>query len=135
MLREQEQFAYFTARGIGDLTAVTDAVGIQPSRTYLSDDLNPTTRRTYGVSEWRLESGHEDTEPLSLHIDSLLLWLNRRPSALRDLHGDFDLTIHCVLYSRGHNIGLSLNSTQTQQLGRLGIGVDFDAYSSAVDRS
>jgi len=125
----QREYAYFTARGTGNLSAVTDAIGIQPSQSHRADDINPTTGTKYGVTEWRLESGEPDSTPLSQHIDVLLLWLNRRPVALREMVGDFDLTIHCVAYQSSCNLGLYLTPTQTQQLGRLGIAIDFDGYA------
>ena len=122
------EYAYFTARGTGDPSDVTDSIGIQPTRCYRSGDVNPTTGKTYGISEWRLDSSEPDTAPIAQHVDSLLLWLNRRPSALLALQADFDLTLHCVMHSTGASQGLYLSATQTRILGRLGIAIDVDGY-------
>lgn len=123
-------YAYFTAWGVGDLEDVTRAVGLQPSSVRRAGERNPANGYVWGSHEWRLDSGLDRSEPLERHIDELLLWLHRRCRSVRDLQSDFELTLQCVECRAGHNVGLHLTATQLHQMSRLGLNVDFDAYTT-----
>lgn len=124
------QYAYFQVTGCGNPNPVTDAVGVQPTECHSDSELNPRTRRPWGVMKWRLDSGDSHHAPVQQHVDSLLLWLSRRPEAVISLTDDYDLTLHIACWA-DDTFGLHLTRDQTRLLGRLGIAIDYDGYVTA----
>lgn len=80
--------------------------------------------------KWRLDSGESHDAPVQQQVDSLLLWLNRRPAAVKSLADDYDLTL-CIACWADDTFGLHLTCDQTRLLGRLGIAIDYDGYVTA----
>lgn len=121
------QYAYFQVTGCGDPQVVTDAVGVDPSTCHSSAEINPKTKCLWGVMKWRLNSGEPEHASIQQHVDSLLLWLNRRPNAVKALCDDYDLTLHIACWATD-TFGMHLTRDQTRLLGRLGIAIDYDGY-------
>ena len=76
-------------------------------------------------------SGEPDDASVQQHVDSILLWLSRRPCAIEELCDDYDLTLHIACWA-SDTFGMHLTRDQTRLLGRLGIAIDYDGY--VVDR-
>ena len=76
---------------------------------------------------WRLDSGEPEHASVQQQVDSILLWLNRRPSAIKDLCDEYDLTLHIACWA-SDTFGMHLTRDQTRLLGRLGIAIDYDGY-------
>jgi Domain of unknown function (DUF4279) len=127
MRKMTRQHAYFQVTGCGDPEVVTKAVGIDPSRCHSSTEINPETKCPWGVMKWRLDSGEPDDASVQRHVDSILLWLNRRPSAIKDLCDEYDLTLHIACWV-SDTFGVHLTRDQTRLLGLLGIAIDYDGY-------
>jgi hypothetical protein len=127
MCKMTRQYAYFQVTGCGDPDVITKAVGIDPSECHSSTEINPKTRCSWGIMKWRLDSGESDDASVQQHVDSILLWLNRRPSAIRELCDDYDLTLHIACWA-SDTFGMHLTRDQTRLLGRLGIAIDYDGY-------
>lgn len=128
------QYAYFLVTGCGIPDPVTDAVGVRPSECHSDSDLNPRTGHPWGVMKWRLNSGESDNASVQQHVDSLLLWLNRKPAAVKSLSDDYDLTL-CIACWADDTFGLHLARDQTRLLGRLGIAIDYDGYVASETSS
>ncbi len=77
--------------------------------------------------KWRLDSGELEHASVQQHVDSILLWLNRRPSAVKELCDEYDLTLHIACWA-SDTFGMHLTRDQTRLLGRLGIAIDYDGY-------
>jgi len=77
---------------------------------------------------WRLDSGLDDTQPLALHIDALLLIVGAREEDLRDLWLDYDLTIQCVGYYPASGHGVHFDREVVRRAARLGLAFDCDFY-------
>lgn len=77
--------------------------------------------------KWRLDSGEPDDASVQQHVDSILLWLNRRPSAVKELCDEYDLTLH-ICCRASDTFGMHLTRDQTRLLGQLGIAIDYDGY-------
>jgi hypothetical protein len=122
------EFAYFCVHGTGRHEAVTELIGVKPHEAYSADDINPRTNKPFGAMTWRLNSGCNDREPLAQHVESLLLWLNRRPDAIKRLSEDHDLCLVCVGYYPGPGHGAHFSRDTIRVLGRLGIEIDMDFY-------
>lgn len=124
------QYAYFQVTGSGHVNAITEAVGVPPSSCHSDSDVNPRTGSAWGVTLWRFNSGEPDDAPIQQHVDTILLWLNRRRSAVKALGDDYDLTLHCACWATD-TFGLHLTRDQTRLLGQLGIAIDYDGYVKA----
>jgi len=121
------QYAYFQVTGCGDPEMVTTAVGVDPSKCHSSTEINPRTKCPWGVMKWRLDSGEPEDACVQQHVDVLLLWLNRRPSAVKSLCDEYDLTLHIACWA-SDTFGMYLTRDQTRLLGRLGIAIDYDGF-------
>jgi hypothetical protein len=77
---------------------------------------------------WTINSGLDDTSPLHLHIDNLLLYLETKATALRELWVDYDLTIQCAGHYPPSGHGLHLSREVVRRAARLGIAFDLDFY-------
>ncbi|WP_037245377.1 DUF4279 domain-containing protein [Rhodopirellula baltica] len=126
------QYAYFQVTGCGSPDPVTEAVGVQPSDCHSDSEINARTGQPWGVMTWRLDSGELHDAPVQQHVDSLLLWLNRRPTAVKSLADDYDLTLHIACWANDI-FGLHLTRDQTRLLGRLGIAIDYDGLVTTAD--
>jgi hypothetical protein len=126
------QYAYFQVTGSGDVAAITEAVGVPPTACHSDTDINPRTGLARGLTLWRLDSGEPDAAPLQQHVDAVLTWLNRRPSAVKALGENYDLTLHCACWATD-TFGLHLTRDQTRLLGRLGIAIDYDGYGDGAN--
>lgn len=122
------EYAYFTITGPSTHEAVTEKLGIEPSKAWNAGEPNPRTGRPQAKMRWSLSSGHDDTEPLQCHIESLLSWLTRCSEGLRSLWVDHDLTIVCVSYYPEHSNGAYLDRETIRRLAMLGIALDLDFY-------
>lgn len=122
------EYAYFSISGPGRHEDVTALVGFTPSDAWNIGDINPRDGKPRRFMCWRLNSGLDDTSPLQLHIDNLLLYLGVKSGALRELWVDYDLTIHCTGHYPPSGHGLHLNREVVRQAARLGICFDCDFY-------
>jgi hypothetical protein len=122
------EYAYLNVRGVGRHETVTELVGRAPSEAHSEDEINPATGKAYGAMSWRLNSGLDDKQPLSRHVDEVLLWLTRFPGNARRLAEDYELTLHCVGWYPGSGHGAHLTREHTRVLGQLGVAIDLDFY-------
>ena len=121
------QYAYFMVTGCGLPDPVTEAMGVKPTACHSAAELNPRTGRPWGNMKWRLDSGEARDASVQQHVDSLLLWLNRRPASVKLLADEYDLML-CISCWTNDTFGLHLTRDQTRLLGRLGIAIDYDGY-------
>ena len=122
------EYAYFAASGPGTHEAVTKALGTKPSECWNVGDVSRRNGQPRRFMSWHLSSGLDDTEPLSEHIQSLLLMLGPRADALRTLWMDYDLTIHCVGYFPETGHGAHFDRETLRQIVNLGLALDLDFY-------
>jgi Domain of unknown function (DUF4279) len=124
-----KEYAYFSVIGPGSHESITELLRIPPSRAWNAGDPNTRTGRAYGQMFWQLDSGLDQTQPLSNHIDTLLLILGTRTGELRSLWLENTLTLQCVgHYTSSH--GLHLDREHVRQIASLGLAIDLDFYSS-----
>ena len=121
------QYAYFQVTGSGTPDAITQAIGVAPTICNSDKDVNSKTGRPWDVMRWRLNSGELEHAPVQQHVDAILLWLNRRPSAVKSLGDAYELTLHIACWATD-TFGLHLTRDQVRILGRLGIAIDYDGY-------
>ena len=127
MRKMTRQYAYFQVTGCGDPDVITKAAGVDPSMCHPATEINPKTKCPWGFMKWRLDSGDPDHASVQQHVDSILLWLNRRPNAIKELCDEYDLTLHIACWA-SDTFGMHLSRDQTRLLGRLGIAIDYDGY-------
>jgi hypothetical protein len=121
------EYAYFSVAGPGSHTEISRRLGMQPSEAWSEGD----PRRSggeYPCARWRLDSGLPDTEPLSRHIDALLVRLDCIPGAVRSLAPDYTLTIQCVGYYPASGHGAHIDASSIKMAAHLGLEFDLDFY-------
>jgi hypothetical protein len=124
------QYAYFQAYGTGDPKDVTQILGIEPTECWKVGDeyerRGHTFKRRY--SNWTLDSGHNDKQPLEAHIQALLQKLERHRNELLDIGTRYSTQIVCVSYAyQSSEFILSLDVQR--RATDLGICFRFAAYS------
>src|SRR5687767_1678855 len=92
------EFCYVFIPGPGSHEAVSERLGIAPSEAWNIGDISPRTGRPRKRMTWKLESGLDDSRPMSEHMASLLLALRPRTEEVRALWVDYELILQCVGY-------------------------------------
>ncbi len=128
------QYAYFQVTGSGTPDAITQAIGVAPTICNSDKNVNSKTGLPRDVMRWRLNCGELEDASVQQHVGAILLWLNRRPSAVRSLGDDYALTLHIACWATD-TFGLHLTRDQVQILGRLGIAIDYDGYVKKSSRA
>jgi hypothetical protein len=117
--------------GPGQHQQVTELLGLEPMTARNAGDLTHA-----GVPSkcmyWELKSGLPEDRLIAEHIESLLIWLMPRATAIQELWLDNMLYFQCGTKCT-HTFGLHLSREHVRQMAVLGIGIDFDGY--AVDES
>ena len=122
------QYAYFCVIGPATHEHITETIGLSPSEAYNPGDERPPRGVKSKHMYWKLDSGHDDTEPLEEHIRTILTFLNTRVEAIRQLWDDYDLILECVGFFPPSGHGFHLDRETIRQAARLGIAVDLDFY-------
>lgn len=123
----KREYAYFSVTGAGSSEVITERLGWRPSQAWSEADPRPRGG-VYPTMNWKLESGHPDTEPLERHVESLLLVLAAKAADIRELSLDYDLTLQCVGYYPSSGHGAHLNRETIRQASYLGLSIDLDFY-------
>ena len=121
------EYAYFKVVGLGKHEVVTEKLGWEPTKAWSVGDKKPRG----GVQQWmlwELESGHDDTQPLDRHVESLLLTLEMKAETIRQLSMDYELTIQCVGYYPASGHGINLSREVIRRASQLSLAFDFDFY-------
>jgi hypothetical protein len=124
---QEWQSAKFVVLGPGLHQQVTALLGLDPTSAHNAGDLNRAGVPFKSMC-WTLQSGLPGDRPLAEHIESLLVWLVPRASALRELWLDHMLYFQCGIKTT-HTFGLHLNREHVRQMAVLGIGLDLDGYA------
>lgn len=125
------EYAYFRAIGSFNPEDVTKALSIEPNESWSTGDKFERRGHVFRRrgSNWKLDSGHLDTEELELHISTLLNKLRRHRNGLLHISTFAQIQFVCV----GHyyqSFSFELNFEHQKELTALGIGLWFDTYSS-----
>ena len=122
------EYAYLKITGPSSHEQVTEILGLKPSEAWNVGDENPRNGKPRSFMSWRLNSGIDDTKPLDMHIEYLLLYLQTKADAIRNLWIEYDLTIQCVGYFPASGHGMHFNREQIRQAAQLGLSFDLDFY-------
>jgi len=122
------EYAYFRVTGLGKHETITKILGFEPSEAWSEGDENPRTGKQREFMSWVMKSGHDDTEPMDRHIQSLLIFLGTRASSIQKLWVEYDLFIQCVGYYPPSGHGTHLDRETVRQAARLGLSFDMDYY-------
>lgn len=124
------EYAYFRAVGIFNPVDASRFIGLAPSESWAAEDeftLRGHTRKRQN-SCWIWNSGLNDSEPLSRHVDVLLQELSPRRSGLLETSSIAKLQIVCVGFY-AQSFSWELDTQQMRIASALNIGFWFDTYS------
>jgi hypothetical protein len=131
---EQNEYrAYFTLVGDFDPSAITTALGIQPTRCWSKGDLNPRSHREYTFSRWDIESRLAQTDETSKHIEDVLAQLSSVSDAVVDLCSRYEGYMQLVASFFNGQAGVGIDAGIVKRLSTLGLGIDFDPYDLRSD--
>ena len=122
------EYAYLKITGPGSHEHVTEILGLKPSEAWNVGDESPRNGKLRSFMSWRLSSDLDDTKPLDMHIEHLLLYLQTKADAIRNLWIEYDLTIQCVGYFPASGHGVHFNREQIRQAAQLGFSFDLEFY-------
>jgi hypothetical protein len=122
------EYAYLAITGPGTHEQVTQILGLSPSNAWNIGDINLRNGKPWKYMQWRLKSCLDDQQPLDRHIDQLLLRLQSRVDALRQLWADYDLILQCVGYFPPSGHGMHFNREQIRKAAQFGLAFDLDFY-------
>ncbi len=122
------EYAYFKITGEGNHSIVSKKLGISPTNEWSEGDTNPRNEKPYKFMSWQLESGLNDTHPLSEHIEKLFTILQPLEIKLNELSSKYDLCIQCVGYYHPSGHGIHLDKTTIQKAAKIGVSIDMDFY-------
>ena len=123
------EFAYLAVIGDGTHQEVTEILGIEPSLAWNAGEPSERTGRIQKRMLWQKDSGLDDKEELSKHIEAIFFILGQKHQELKELFfRGFDPYIQCVGYYTESSFGTHLSRDIVRQAGQLNLSIDLDLY-------
>lgn len=124
------EYAYFRAVGAEDPGFVSDLIQLEPDEIWKLGE--PFERRGHTFfrrsSQWKIDSGLTDQEPLSDHLSALLRLLEPKRDGLLRVKEKFKTQFVCVGYYY-QSFSWELDFDLQRRATALGIEFWFDTYS------
>ena len=121
-------YAYFSAYGDDlDPLALTQELGIAPTRAWRKGDLDPR-RRERRTGQWSLYSRLAKTAELEEHLNDVLLQLDANAQAFASVAERFNGTLQLVGNFNDIGAGLNLPKSVVTRLAFYGLELDLDSY-------
>lgn len=127
---DAEVYAEFSLTGI-DLNPedVTSKVGIQPTKTWLKDELiSPKARIRYQQNGWRLRSQLESSNDLGEHFRAVLEQLKQGWQPLIELCSIYETEFCGVIYTSGDRPAIHFDREILTAVLQLNAEIDVDLY-------
>ncbi|MBE9012942.1 DUF4279 domain-containing protein [Pseudanabaenaceae cyanobacterium LEGE 13415] len=125
-----EMYAEFSLTGI-DLNPedVTSKVGIQPTKTWLKDELiSSKAQIRYQQSGWKLRSYSTTSDDLSEHFHIVLEQLKQGWQPLVELCSIYDAEFCGVIYTSGDRPAIHFDKEILKAVLQLNAEIDVDLY-------
>ena len=123
------EFAYLAVIGDGTHQEVTEILGIEPSLAWNVGEPSEHTGRIQKRMLWQKNSGLDDKEELSKHIEALFFILGQKHKEIKELFfRGYDPFIQCVGHYPESGHGTHLSRDIVRQAGQLNLAVDLDFY-------
>lgn len=123
------EFAYLAVIGGGSHQEVTDILGVEPSLAWNAGEPSERTGRIQKRMFWKKDSGLDDKEILSMHIETIFFILGQKHKAVQELFfRGYDPYIQCVGYYPESGHGTHLSRDIVRQAGQLNLAIDLDFY-------
>ncbi|MGK7899881.1 MAG: DUF4279 domain-containing protein [Hormoscilla sp.] len=100
---------------------ITKTLGIEPTRAYAIG--TPV--------KWILESGLDESEPLNLHINQLLLLIESKVERFKKLMSVCDIEIFCGFSSENGQGGFVLDAGLIKRMGIIPLDLVLDLYPAS----
>lgn len=100
---------------------ITKTLGIEPTRAYAIG--TPV--------KWILESGLDESEPLNLHINKLLLLIESKVERFKELISVCDIEIFCGFSSENGQGGFVLDAELLKRLNIIPLDLVLDLYPAS----
>ncbi len=111
-----------------DPSRLTEALGIEPTRTWIEGDVNPRTSIAHHTTGWMLESPLAEDRELDPHVRWLLDRLPADLDELRNVTPQFTAKLYCAIYTSNDRPALYLDSSTLGRLSRMTADLDIDLY-------
>lgn len=125
-----EVYAEFSLRGT-DLNPeeVTSKLGIQPTKTWLKDELiSPKARIRYQQNGWKLRSHLETSDDLGEHFHTVLEQFKQSWLPLVELCSIYEAEFCGVIYTSGERPAIHFDKDILKAVLQLNAEIDVDLY-------
>ena len=132
-MRNNEYNVYFSLSGEFDPALVTSRLGIDPSRSWRSGDVNVMSQLERTSSRWCLDARDKEAS-LELQAADVLDQLRPHELEIRALSEEFSGVLQFVGYFHVSYPGFGLSSSLVNELSRLNLEIDCDFYYLYSDK-
>ena len=125
----EREYAFLIIEGHGPLPKITEALDIDPDTGWSEGDAWPSKSdpdRVRKRTNWRLNSGLNDTYPLNQHVREVMARLSGKRNAVLRLGAQYDVRIVFVMQSTWRS-RFELDFALQRDLTDFGIRLWFDA--------
>lgn len=123
------EYAYLAVIGDGTHEEVTEILRIEPSLAWNAGEPSERTGRIQKRMLWQRNSGLDDKEELSKHIEAIFFLLGQKHQEIKELFfRGFDPYIQCVGYYTESSFGNHLSRDIIRQAGQLNLAIDINLH-------
>ncbi len=128
MVKENEQYAYFTIGGIFDPDMITNRVGVSPTEFWRQGDIHPMTRMERKLNRWSLFSRLDRSRDLEDHVRDVLDQLNTKQDLFQEISNEYGGRMQLVGYFHKQYPGMHFDKEMVRDLAKYSLEVDYDFY-------
>lgn len=113
------------------LEDISAALRIEPSEAFAKGERMSLRNPSSAVFEenlWSLDSWAEPRQPLEIHIQQLIDFLEQRLPEIKRLISDCDIDIFCMYSSENGQGGFTLAADVMKRLAAIPVDIVFDIY-------
>lgn len=115
---------------------ITEVLGSEATSSHEAGDPVSRCRPAQGYRKqamWMLSSSIPGSAPLEEHIVELVAFIEEKESILAEIRPECGIDIFCGVFSVDGQGGFYLESSLTSRLGRAGVDLIVDVYTSRRD--
>lgn len=107
---------------------ITQAIGINPTRTWRKGDRVGKWPVTAKVSGWELQSGLNKDAAVASHLAALRAKVSSAEGIIRTLSRSWDATLNCVVYAEGYGHEALVPNEHLRWIADYGLQLNLDVY-------
>jgi hypothetical protein len=134
MMKENEQYAYFTLVGDFNPASITARIGLNPTKSWKKGDRSEQTNLERKFSRWSLYSRLDKGRPLERHVDDVLIQLEPVEDKIVAIRSEFEGYLSLVAYFYAGYPGLHFEAPALAKIGKMNLAMDMDFYYLYSDK-